>query len=134
MARIPDNELNRLKHEVSMQRLVEARGVTLKRMGKDLRGSCPFHDDDDPSFSVDPSRNIFHCFGCGVKGSVIDLVMLLEGVTFRHAVEILRADYPGLGDGAPSDRPPPKRSVALKLPQLVDDDQGTDAELFALVS
>ena len=96
--------------------------MELRQLGKDLRGRCPFHDDEDPSLSVDPVRNVFHCFGCGAKGSVIDLVMLLEGVTFRHAVEILRADYPGLADG-PADRPPPKRSTTLKLPQLVEDQE-----------
>jgi DNA primase len=133
MARIPDEELERLKREVSVERLVEARGVELKRMGKDLRGRCPFHDDEDPSFSIDPVRNVFHCFGCGVKGSVVDLVMLLEGVAFRHAVEILRADYPGLSDG-PADRPPPKKGTALKLPALVEDEKVSDSELRGVVA
>jgi len=142
MARIPDDELERLKREVSIERLVEARGVELRRVGKDLRGRCPIHGpDEDPSFSVDPVRNVFHCFGCGAKGSVIDLVMALEGVTFRHAVEILRADYPTAlppgspGSGARDPAPPPRRSTALKLPALVeDDDEISDDELRGVVA
>jgi DNA primase len=134
MARIPDDELERLKREVSIERLVEARGVELKRMGKDLRGRCPFHDDEDPSFSVDPVRNVFHCFGCGAKGSVIDLVMHLEGVTFRHAVEILRADYPTAHPPGAQARPP-KKATTLKLPALVEeDDEISDSELRGVVA
>jgi len=133
MARIPDDELERLKREVSIERLLEARGVALKRVGKDLKGRCPFHGpDEDPSLSVDPDRNVFHCFGCGAKGSVVDLVMLLEGVSFRHAVEILLADYPS-PSGRPADQPPPKRSLVPKLP-LVVSPHASDGELLTAVA
>jgi len=47
MARIPDEEIKRLKQEISVQRLAEARGVALKRHGSDLIGLCPFHDDHE---------------------------------------------------------------------------------------
>ena len=128
MARIPDGELERLKREVAVEALARARGVELVKMGKDLRGRCPFHaPDDDPSLSVDPVRNVFHCFGCGAKGSVVDWVMKAEGVSFRHAVEILRADNPSLTEADP-DRPPPKRSTVLKLPPVATEQAG-DAEL-----
>jgi len=52
MARIPDDELERLKQDISIQRLAEGRGITLKRHGADLIGLCPFHDDQevDPEF------------------------------------------------------------------------------------
>ncbi len=133
MGRIPEGELERLKREVSLQRLAEARGVELRRVGKDLRGCCPFHSpDEDPSLSIDPERNVFHCFGCGAKGSVVDWVMKVEGVTFPHAVEILRADYPGLAQG-PADRPPPRRSIAPKLPVVVEPD-ADDSELRTRVA
>ena len=133
MARIPDDELERLKREVSIERLLEARKVELKRVGKDLRGRCPFHGpDEDPSLSVDPERNVFHCFGCGAKGSVVDLVMRLEGVSFRHAVEILMADSPSPSGRSP-DRPPPKRSLAPKLPLVVSPD-ASDGELLTAVA
>ncbi|MDQ6722352.1 MAG: CHC2 zinc finger domain-containing protein, partial [Candidatus Dormibacteraeota bacterium] len=98
MARIPDEEIARLKDEVSLQRLVEARGIVLRRHGADLLGLCPFHDDHDPSLVISPATNLWHCMGaCGAGGSVIDWVMRAEGVSFRHAVELLRDGAPDVG-------------------------------------
>lgn len=95
MARVSDAELERLKAEISVQRLAEARGIDLKRHGADLHGLCPFHEDRNPSLVVTPAKNLWHCLGaCQAGGSVIDWVMKAEGVSFRHAVEILRADLP----------------------------------------
>jgi DNA primase len=95
MGRVPDAELERLKREVSVARLAEARGITLARHGADLHGLCPFHEDKNPSLVISPERNLWHCLGaCQAGGSVIDWVMKSEGVSFRHAVELLRADAP----------------------------------------
>src|SRR5271157_5793019 len=97
MARIPDADIERLKQEVSLQRLVEAQGIELKRHGADLLGLCPFHDDHEPSLVVSPKKNLWHCLGaCQAGGSVIDWVMRAEGVSFRHAAELLRNDHPAL--------------------------------------
>ena len=90
MARIPDAELERLKAEVSVERLVEASGVELKPAGKDLLGRCPFHDDREASLVVTPAKNLWHCFACQIGGGPIDWVMKTKGVSFRHAVELLR--------------------------------------------
>ena len=91
MARIPEDQIERLKAEVSLVRLVEANGVELHRHGKDWLGRCPFHDDKTPSLVVTPESNLWHCLGaCNVGGSVIDWVMKTESVSFRHAVELLR--------------------------------------------
>lgn len=94
MARIPQQDIERLKREVSLQRLVEAKGIALKKHGAaDLIGRCPFHDDKTPSLVVSPKKNLWHCLGaCNTGGSVIDWVMKTEGVSFRHAAEILRND------------------------------------------
>ena len=93
MARIPDEEIKRLKQEISVQRLAEARGVVFKRHGSDLIGLCPFHDDHNPSLVITPSKNLWHCLGAyQTGGSVIDWVMKADGVSFRHAVELLRED------------------------------------------
>jgi len=74
MARIPDEQVARLKTEVSIVRLVEATGIELeKHGGSDLVGRCPFHDGRTPSLVVSPDKNLWHCLGaCGVGGSVID--------------------------------------------------------------
>jgi len=94
MARIPDDELERLKGEISLERLVRARGVELRKHGADLIGLCPFHNDHEPSLVVSPAKNLWHCLGaCQTGGSVIDWTMKTQGVSFRHAVELLRADF-----------------------------------------
>jgi len=100
MARIPEAELERLKTEVSVQRLVEASGVELKKGGKDFIGRCPFHEDDQASLVVTPHKNLWHCFGCQIGGGPIDWVIKSKGVSFRHAVELLKAD-PSLAAGVP---------------------------------
>jgi DNA primase len=129
MARIPDEELERLKREVSVQRLAEARGVKLKGHGKDLLGLCPFHDDREPSLVITPGKNLWHCLGaCGEGGSVVDWVMRAEGVSFRHAVELLRSDRPAPSGAAP----PVKQSTVPKLPAPVAFD-AEDAELLEQV-
>ena len=58
MALLPDEVIERLKGEVSLVRLVETAGVTLKRRGADLLGLCPFHDDHEPSLVVSPDKNL----------------------------------------------------------------------------
>jgi DNA primase catalytic core len=97
MARIPDTELERLKREVSLARLIEAQGLKLLSQGKDLACRCPWHEGDDtPSCIVSPKTNLWHCFGCDAGGSVIDWVMRMHKVSFRHACELLAKQHPAL--------------------------------------
>lgn len=85
MARIPDQQIEQLKAEISLQRLVESSGVVLKRQGKDYVGLCPFHDDKEPSLVISPDKNLWHCLGaCGEGGDVIQWTMKQQGVSFRH--------------------------------------------------
>jgi len=117
MARIPEDEVERLKREVSVQRLAEARGIKLTRHGADLLGKCPFHDDRTPSLVITPAKNLWHCLGaCNAGGTAIDWVMRANGVSFRHAVELLRADHLPL-----SAEPihPVKHGTVRKLPPPV---------------
>lgn len=60
-----------------------------KRTGQNLFGLCPFHSEKTPSFSVSPSKNIYHCFGCGKGGSVFNFIMDIEHLSFPEAVEFL---------------------------------------------
>ncbi len=86
-SRIRDEDLQQLKEEMAISEVCRLRGIELTKHGsKDLIGLCPFHDDEKPSFIVSPAKNLFHCMGCGEAGSVIDLVIKLDGVPFREAV------------------------------------------------
>jgi DNA primase catalytic core len=131
MARIPEDEVERLKREVSVQRLAEARGIKLHRHGADLLGLCPFHDDRSPSLVITPAKNLWHCLGaCNMGGTAIDWVMKAQGVSFRHAVELLRADYFPLA-AAPVQ--PVKQSTVPKLPPPVARDADDRALLLQTV-
>jgi DNA primase catalytic core len=115
MPYVPPEVVERIKREVSLQRLAEARGIKLHRSGKELIGLCPFHDDRNPSLNIDSAENVWHCKGaCGEGGSVIDWVMRAEGVSFHHALELLRKDY------VPSAGPVVKQRTVPKLPPLID--------------
>ncbi|PKL02878.1 MAG: DNA primase [Synergistetes bacterium HGW-Synergistetes-2] len=63
--------------------------VRLKKAGNNFLGLCPFHDEKTPSFNVSPSRQTFHCFGCGQGGDVFSFIMEKENLSFREALEIL---------------------------------------------
>jgi len=127
MARFAQAEIERLKSEVSVERLIEQSGIVLKKAGKDLIGCCPFHEDSTASLVVTPAKNLWHCFGCGAAGGVIDWVMQKNGISFRHAVELLRADPAHLtlaaGTGE-SQTGIVKRSLVRKLPAPVALDAG----------
>ncbi|ETS92786.1 CHC2 zinc finger domain protein, partial [Fusobacterium sp. CM21] len=69
--------------------------VRLTRRGSNYVGLCPFHSEKTPSFSVNGSKQIFHCFGCGVGGNSISFVMKYENLTFTEAVKQL-ADKAGI--------------------------------------
>lgn len=63
--------------------------TTLKKRGRKYVGLCPFHSEKDPSFTVDPEKQLFHCFGCGAGGDVFSLVMQKENLTFPEALKHL---------------------------------------------
>ena len=60
-----------------------------KKSGANLFGLCPFHSEKTPSFSVSPEKQIYHCFGCGKGGSVINFIMEIENLGYRDAVAFL---------------------------------------------
>ncbi len=132
MARIPDQEVQRLKDDISVERLVESAGVELRKSGKDLSGKCPFHADDTASLVITPSKNLWHCFGCQMGGGPIDWVMKLKGVSFRHAVELLKDDS-ALAAGMGSFGEPVKRTTVRSLPPPVALDADDRALLLQVV-
>lgn len=120
MGRIPETELEQLKGEIAIERLVTAKGVALRPQGADLVGCCPFHQDDTPSLHLSVEKNLWHCFGaCRQGGSVIDWVMKSEGVSFRCAVELLRQQWAPTPPRT-SIGPPPAKSRLARLPSPLD--------------
>lgn len=84
--------------ETFLQELVEKNDIVdvvsgyvrlTKRSGANQFGLCPFHSEKTPSFSVSPDRQIYHCFGCGKGGGVINFIMEIENLSFPEAVEFL---------------------------------------------
>jgi hypothetical protein len=94
MPYVPPEVKERIKREVSIQRLAEARGIKLTRSGKELIGLCPFHDDRNPQPEHRPGEECVDCKGaCGEGGDVILWVMRAEGMSFHHALELLKRNY-----------------------------------------
>jgi len=77
--------------------------VALKRRGRKYLGLCPFHTEKTPSFTVDPVKQAFYCFGCKASGSVFDFVMKRDRVEFREALEILGEAVATRGSYTPGD-------------------------------
>ncbi|MEW5816163.1 MAG: CHC2 zinc finger domain-containing protein, partial [Spirochaetota bacterium] len=100
MPYIPEEEIERLKRETDLAGLIRADGVVLKPQGHNLVGLCPFHSDTTASLSVDPQKNLWHCFGCEAGGSAIDWIMKSRQVGFQYAVEILRERNGGVVIGS----------------------------------
>lgn len=111
MARLSDDEVSKLKTDISLLRLVESQGYATKKQGADYVLSCPFHEEGTPSLVISPKNNLFHCFGCEAAGSVIDWVMKTRGVSFRFACEILMEDAGLVAEGSK----PVARNTTTKL-------------------
>ncbi|WP_207388859.1 CHC2 zinc finger domain-containing protein, partial [Stutzerimonas kirkiae] len=110
-------------------RLIQSQGHELKKRGKDWVMHCVFHEEKTPSLSISPEKNLYHCFGCGAAGSVIDWVMKTQGVSLPHAVQLLRNDagLPG------SEKVGVTRSHARHLPPLAAGSAASELEAAALL-
>jgi len=80
--------IDEIKSRIDIHDLV-AEYVDLKRSGQNFKGLCPFHSEKTPSFTVSPSKQIFHCFGCGKGGDIFSFIMNYENVAFNEAVSFL---------------------------------------------
>jgi len=130
MPRIPESEIDRIKQQTDLAALVRSRGVELHKHGGNghFAGKCPFHEEDEASFIVTPAKGLYHCMGCGAAGNAIQFVQKFDGMSFRHAFEVL-ADGKAFTPG--SERPLKHASIPrLEAPVKPD---AEDAELFAQV-
>lgn len=78
-----------IKERFPLKDELDRRQISLRREGKDFVALCPMHLEESPSFHVHPDTNRYHCFGCGADGTIIDLVMGLDGLTLPQALEKL---------------------------------------------
>ncbi len=103
---IPQTFIQELLNRVDVVDVV-GRYVQLKKGGANLMGLCPFHGEKSPSFSVSPTKQFYHCFGCGANGNAIGFLMEHAGMSFIEAVKDL-AQQTGLqvpeDDASPQDR------------------------------
>ena len=111
---LPESFLQELTARCDIYDIV-SRYVKLKKSGSNYFGLCPFHNEKTPSFSVSRDKQIYHCFGCGAGGGVINFVMQMENMTFPEAVRHLAAQ---VGMEVPEDTGPSygekrKRLIAL---------------------
>jgi DNA primase len=98
---------DRVKQQADIVRVV-GEYVQLKKAGQNFRGLCPFHSEKTPSFNVHPTRQIYHCFGCGKGGDVFSFVMEMEKCEFPDAIRII-AEKSGITIPRPKERSPEER-------------------------
>ena len=132
MPMIPDDEIERIKRGTDLAAVIRARGVELKPSGHDLVGLCPFHVDHDPSMRVSPGKGLWRCMSCGATGNVIQFVQRFDGVSFRHAFELLKGGGAAAFAGAPTCQPVKKTTVPrLASPLSADaDDQAALSQVL----
>lgn len=104
MARIRQEDVEAVRERTDLVRLVQ-QYAALKKAGRAFSGLCPFHTEKTPSFSVDPGKQVFYCFGCGKGGNAFHFLQEIEGLTFPEAVEHLASQagvtlrYEGISPG-----------------------------------
>ena len=82
---IPDSVIDEVRDRTDIVEVV-SQAVTLKKVGKNFKGLCPFHSEKTPSFTVSPEKRIYHCFGCGAGGNVFKFLMETQSISFVDAV------------------------------------------------
>ena len=125
---IPQSFIQDLLNRVDIVDVVE-RYVQLKKGGANLMGLCPFHNEKSPSFTVSPTKQFYHCFGCGAHGTAINFLIEYSGVGFVEAVKDLAQ---GVGMVVPDsdDRIPPAQRAEQQARSVVLTDAMTAASDF----
>jgi DNA primase len=108
----------KIKQQADIVRVI-GEYVQLKKAGQNFRGLCPFHSEKTPSFNVHPTKQIYHCFGCGQGGDVFKFVMEMEKCPFPEAIRIV-AEKCGLAIPRPKERSPEERRENQQRAVLVE--------------
>src|SRR5579864_7096078 len=96
---IPESFIQEVLSRVNIVDVIQTARVPIQKAGANYMACCPFHHDKTPSFSVNQTKQFYHCFGCGVHGDAIDFLKEFSGFSFVEAIEQLA------------------QSVGLELPQ-----------------
>jgi DNA primase len=116
---LKDGEIEELKSRCDIKEIVSGY-INLKKAGRNYTGLCPFHKEKTPSFSVDPVKQFFHCFGCGQGGDILSFIQKIENLDFVEAAEMLakkvnyNLKYNETGDFKPVE----KKSKLIELNEL----------------
>ena len=108
----------RVKQQADIVRVI-GEYVRLKKSGRNFTGLCPFHAEKSPSFAVHPTKQIYHCFGCGVGGDVFKFVMEMDKVAFPEAIRIV-AEKCGIAIPRPKASSPEERKENQQRTLLVE--------------
>jgi len=109
---------DRVKQQADIVRVI-GEYVQLKKAGQNFRGLCPFHSEKSPSFNVHPTKQIYHCFGCGVGGDVFKFVMEMEKCSFPESIRVV-AEKCGIAIPQPRERSPEERKENQQRAALVE--------------
>jgi DNA primase len=109
---------DRVKQQADIVRVI-GEYVRLKKSGQNFTGLCPFHAEKSPSFAVHPTKQIYHCFGCGVGGDVFKFVMEMEKCAFPEAIRVV-AEKCGIASPRQKDRSPEERKENQQRSVLVE--------------
>lgn len=122
---IPQSFIQDLLNRVDIVDVV-GRYVQLKKGGANFMGLCPFHNEKSPSFTVSPTKQFYHCFGCGAHGTAIGFLMEFSGMGFVEAVKDL-AQNVGMTVPEQEDRLPPAQRAEIQAKSLALSDAMTQA-------
>lgn len=109
---IPEETIRAIENAADIIEVV-SESVVLKKTGKNFVGLCPFHSEKTPSFTVNPDKQIFYCFGCGVGGNVFNFLMKQDGMSFPDAARMMARRY-GIEIPMPQMTPARKRQISEK--------------------
>ncbi len=115
---IPQNIIDQVQDRTDIVEVI-SRYISLKKIGRNYKTTCPFHHEKTPSFIVSPDKQIYHCFGCGAGGNVFSFLMKHENIQFPEAVEML-AEKAGVALGRISARSEEASSLANELYKIND--------------
>src|ERR1700724_2024032 len=123
--RFMEQDLAEVRERANLVEVISAHTQLHKAGPRTFKGLCPFHQEKTPSFTVDPAKQVYYCFGCGAGGDVFDFLRGVEGLSFTEAAErlatrlgiTLRSEAGAAPGSWPPPRPPPPTSPSSSAPR-----------------